>query len=500
MGDATGFMTFGRCDLKKQSPKKRITHSREFVAPYTPAALAEQSSRCMDCGVPFCHQACPLGNNIPEFNRLIRQGHKRDALEALLSTNNFPEFTGRVCPAPCESACVLGINDKPVAIESIEMSLSDNGFAQGWIQPVVPKERLDKKVAIIGSGPAGLAAAQQLNARGYQVTVFERSPTAGGLLQWGIPDFKLEKKIVARRVDLLMREGIEFQCGVTAGVDITYAELRRAYDAILLACGATQSRDLDIPNRDARGVYLAQDYLIEANRSVAHERSVMQQMSARNKDVIIIGGGDTGADCVGTAIRQGARSVTQIEIMEQPPNLGPFPKRSERPPDTPWPQWPRILRTSSSHEEGGRRAFAVRSVSFETDVEGRVSGLRTCPADSVTNSRTNDPHRSDKEILWPCQLALIAIGFSGPEQSQLLTDAQLKLTGRGTVWTDEKSMTSTQGVFAAGDMRRGQSLVVWAIAEGRKAAEDIHNHLSAGTRVSAPVVHPNACDRPQPEF
>jgi glutamate synthase (NADPH/NADH) small chain len=481
MGEPRGFLTYERAEPAKQTPDERIKHSSEFTNAFPQSVLREQGARCMDCGVPFCHRGCPLGNNIPEWNHMVSTGDDQNALNALLATNNFPEFTGRVCPAPCESACVLGINEDPVAIESIEMSLADKGFAEGWIQPVKPLQRSGRSVAIVGSGPAGLAAAQQLNRAGHHVTVFERASHAGGLLMFGIPDFKLEKSKVIRRIELLKDEGIEFRCGVNVGSDVTLEQLRKTFDAVLMACGATQARDLMIPNRNAQGVYSAQEFLTASTRNLldSNER-IPQLLHAADKNVIVIGGGDTGADCVGTARRQGARSIHQFELLPMPPVLPKFPRLNQRPSHTPWPESPYMLRTSTSHEEGCQREFTLESVSFECDSQGRLTALVTRSVRQVKDVKGHTKLEAveHSEKRWDCDLALVAIGFSGPETKGLIENSGLKLTGQGLVSAQSGNyMTNLEGVFAAGDARRGQSLVVWAIAEGRQAANSIDRYL-----------------------
>ncbi|MEY3900735.1 MAG: hypothetical protein RL189_41 [Pseudomonadota bacterium] len=481
MGEVRGFLTYQRADPQKQPVNERIGHSGEFISRLSDDKLREQGARCMDCGVPFCSRGCPLGNNIPDWNHLASEKNERLALEALLATNNFPEFTGRICPAPCEAACVLGINEDPVSIEAIEMSLADKGFEMGWIQPQKPQIRSGFRVAIVGSGPAGLAAAQQLNRQGHSVVVFEKSERAGGLLTFGIPDFKLEKDKVARRISLLEQEEISFRCGVNVGQDISLNELRQQFDAVLLACGAEKARDLNIAGRDANGVMLAMKFLADANRRVSSATAgSTENLPATGKDVIVIGGGDTGSDCIGTARRQGARKIVQFEIMPQPANLSRFPRRDQRPSSTPWPHWPLMLRTSSSHEEGCERVFALESVRFETDKDGRLSALVTREISVSTDElgQTQWKPVAGSEKTWPCQLALIAIGFSGAQSDGLISEGMLKLTERGTVQATEVNfLTNIEGVFAAGDVRRGQSLVVWAIAEGRKAAKSIDSYL-----------------------
>lgn len=435
----------------------------------------------MDCGVPFCHSGCPLGNIIPEFNHLTSQEQYKEALRVLLSTNNFPEFTGRVCPAPCESSCVLGINSDPVAIESIEMALADLGFEQGWITPEPPAVRTGLKVAVVGSGPAGLAAAQQLNRVGHEVVVFDKQDRPGGLLVYGIPDFKLEKDKVVRRVKLLEAEGIKFKCSVNIGKDISIESLQHEFDAVLLAWGAGERRDIQIEGRAAQGIFFANDYLEQSTRRQFGENvSAEKLIHAEGKDVVVIGGGDTGSDCVGTANRQGAKSITQFEILAQPPQLGKFPRATQRPTQTPWPQWTYMLRTSSSHEEGCERQWSLHTARFENDSQGRLSALITCEVEwqSTENGQKYFTIKENSERSWPCQLALLAIGFTGTEQSSILKAAGVSLKSNGCVETPEgRFQTTLKGVFAAGDMRRGQSLVVWAIAEGRQAAEAIHQHL-----------------------
>lgn len=481
MGEAKGFMAYERQDLVKEPVSLRIQHYKEFTKRLDHTALRCQGARCMDCGVPFCHKGCPLGNLIPEWNHLASEQRWQEALYALLETNNFPEFTGRICPAPCEAACVLGINEDPVAIEAIEMSLSDLGFEQGWIKAEPPRQRSGFRVAVIGSGPAGLAAAQQLNRKGHKVDVYERDDRPGGLLMYGIPDFKLEKARVLRRIRLLEEEGITFHCAVHVGRDISLKELQSDYDAILLACGAGKKRDVPIAGRNAKGIYFAEALLSQSTkRQFGDVIPAEELVCAEGKNVIVIGGGDTGSDCVGTANRQGAKKVIQFEIMPMPPQLGRFPRAHERPEESSWPSWPYMLRTSSSHEEGCERHWSLQTKEFVADDKGQLSGLITQQLEWIKEADGSQSLRvvPGSEKMWPCDLVFIAIGFAGPETTGLLGDNHIALSERGNVLADDKSFTTNlPGVFAAGDMRRGQSLVVWAIKEGRDAAASIDRYL-----------------------
>ena len=426
----------------------------------------------MSCGVPFCHVGCPLGNLIPEFNNLVYTGQWEKALKTLLATNNFPEFTGRLCPAPCEASCTLAINTDPVTIESIEKAIVERGFDEGWIVPEPPAVRTGKRIAVVGSGPAGLAAAQQLNRAGHLVTVFERDDYIGGLLILGIPEFKMEKRIVERRVNLMRDEGIEFLTGANIGPDIPVGDLQRDYDAILLAGGATLARELDIPGRELSGVYPSVTFLSQQNRIVAGEQIPEDQIiSASGKDVVILGGGDTGSDCVGTSHRQGARSVHQYELLPEPPD--------ERRPDNPWPYWPVVLRTSSSQEEGGIRDYNILTKKF-TGENGKLENLHAVRLDWGPPDETGRPAMNEvpgSEFKLETQLVLLALGFLSPEPNGMLKDLGVELDGRGNVAIDSNMMTSVPGVFAAGDMARGQSLIVWAIALGRDAARGIDEFL-----------------------
>ncbi len=476
MGKPTGFIDKGRETPPRIPVAERVGDYREFYRSWTEPQARDQGARCMNCAVPFCHMGCPLGNLIPEWNDLVYRGRWRHALDALHATNNFPEFTGRICPAPCEASCVLAINQDPVAIEHIEKAISDRGWQEGWIVPQPPKTRTGKKVAVVGSGPAGLAAAQQINRAGHLVTVYERSERVGGLLSLGIPDFKLEKLLVQRRVDQMEREGIEFETGVHVGRSIPASDLTDRFDAVCLAGGSTVPRDLAVPGRELRGIHFAMDYLTQQNRLVAGGRVPPEErITAEGKRVVILGGGDTGADCLGTAHRQGAEVVRQLEILPEPP--------LERPPDNPWPEWPKVLMTSAAHEEGGIRGYNVLTKRF-SGIDGEVRKLHGVrlewgPPDGSGRPSMNEAPGSDFEI--DAELVLLAMGFLHPEREGMLADLGVELDARGNVATDENKMSSVPGVFAAGDMARGQSLVVWALAEGREAARGIDRYLMART-------------------
>lgn len=478
MGDIKGFMKYNRKVSGKQPVPERLKHYDEFLKIIQPEELRTQGARCMDCGVPFCHTGCPLGNIIPDWNDLVYRDRWREAIDRLHATNNFPEFTGRVCPAPCETACVLGINEDPVAIKQIENAIADRAFDEGWIVPEPPTARTGKRVAVIGSGPAGLAAAQQLNRAGHHVTLFERADRPGGLLMYGIPDFKLEKWRVWRRIDQLKAEGVEFRCNANIGVNVPTQELVNGYDAILLAGGATAGRDLTIPGRQLKGVHFAMEFLPQQNK-VNQGDPVPNQISARGKDVIVIGGGDTGSDCDGTSNRHGCKSLTQFELLPQPPDVGNYPRANQRPVNTPWPSWPVIMRTSTSHEEGCHREFSISTKEFLGDDAGHVKTLKTVALEWFQDEQGRHQCKEvpGTEKLWPTQLVLLAMGFVGPDKQGPISDLGLELDPRGNVKTNAEYQTSRKGVFAAGDLRRGQSLVVWAILEGREAARCVDKHL-----------------------
>ncbi len=466
MGKPTGFLEYTRELPTKEDPKNRIANYEEFELAFPEEKTSKQAARCMDCGVPFCHSGCPLGNKIPDFNDAVYRGEWEEAWSILKSTNNFPEFTGRICPAPCEGSCVLGINQPPVAIEHIEKSIAEKAFDLGLEKANKPEKSTGRKVAVVGSGPAGLAAADQLNQAGHTVTVFERDTKIGGLLRYGIPDFKLSKEVVDRRVDLLKKEGIDFKTSVNVGQDISSEVLDRQFDAIVLCGGSTVPRDLPIPGRDLEGIHFAMDFLTQQNRDVAGNLTTENRVLATDKDVVVIGGGDTGSDCVGTSNRQKAKSITQIEIMDKPP--------LDRAETNPWPEWPMILRTSTSHEEGCDRKWALMTKEFVGE-KGKLSGLKVVDV-SFENGKLKE--RPNSERIIPAQLALIAAGFLYPQKEGLLDQLRLELDQRGNVAT-RNFKSSSDKVFAAGDMRRGQSLVVWAIAEGRKAAEAVDKFLMA---------------------
>jgi len=482
MADARGFLTVRQRALPADRPVgERVNDWCEVHAPHPGdrealTLLHEQSSRCMNCGVPFCHFSCPLGNLVPEWNDLVWRGQWADAADRLFQTNNFPEFTGRLCPAPCETGCVLGINQPPVTIKNVEVSIVEEAFDRGLVVPQVPRWYTGHTVAIIGSGPAGLAAAQQLTRAGHTVAVYERADAAGGLLRYGIPEFKMEKSVLDRRLALMKEEGTRFNLGVEVGRDVSAAEISRRYDAVLLAVGSTTPRDLPVPGRHLSGVLPAMEYLPPANR-VARGEEVADQPLATGKDVVVIGGGDTGADCLGTAIRQGARSVTQLEILPRPPQ--------ERPAGQPWPTYPMVFRTSSAHEEGGERVYAVSTAEMLGDEDGAVRALRLVEVANV-DGRFEPVAGSEHEI--PAQLVLLAMGFTGPERGPLLDQLGVELSPRGTVARDEDFATNVPGVFVAGDAGRGQSLIVWAIAEGRSAARAVDAYLSEGrSELPAPI-------------
>jgi glutamate synthase (NADPH/NADH) small chain len=435
----------------------------------------------MDCGIPFCHQGCPLGNLIPDWNDLVYKDRWRAAIDRLHATNNFPEFTGKLCPAPCEGSCVLGINEDPVTIKSIEATIIDRAWDEGWVVPQPPEQRTWKKVAIVGSGPAGLAAADQLNRAGHSVTVFEKADRIGGLLRYGIPEFKMEKRFLDRRLKVMEAEGIVFRPGVNVGVDLTAERLRRDYDAVLLAGGAEKPRDLPVPGRELKGIHFAMEYLTLQNRR--NEGDVIADadfISAEGKHVIIIGGGDTGADCLGTAHRQKAASVHQLELLPMPPK-----ERSE---GNPWPEWPVIFRVSPAHEEGGERLYAVSTSRFSGTADGRVHTLHASKIEMVQkDGRTVFEPVPGSDFELKADLVLLAMGFTGPEKGSLLNDLGVDMTARGNVARDGKWMTNVPGVFTAGDMQRGQSLIVWAIAEGRSAARAIDEHLMGASKLPAPL-------------
>ena len=474
MADIRGFMKVKRSGPARRPVEARIHDWKEFYEPIAEDALKAQGSRCMDCGVPFCQgdTGCPVENLIPEWNDLVHRGRWIDALKALHTTNNFPEFTGRLCPAPCESACVLGIIDDPVSIRVVEWNIIDKGFDEGWVSPILPVAETGFRVAVIGSGPAGLATAQQLRRAGHEVTVFEKADRIGGLLRYGIPDFKMEKWVLDRRLDQMIAEGVAFRTNVDVGRDLSVEELRQSFDAICLAGGAMAPRDLPVPGRELSGVHFAMDYLTQQNKINAGDPPPppAERLTAEGKRVVIIGGGDTGSDCLGTTHRQGAKEVYQFELLPQPP-----PHRAE---STPWPLWPMQLRSSHAHEEGCKREWSVSTTKF-TGRNGRVTKLHAVRV----NFQKDDQGRSrmveipDTAFELDVDLVLLAMGFAGPDKHGLLTDLDVMLDTRGNVAVDENYMTNVDGVFAAGDMKRGASLIVWAIAEGRKAAAGIERYL-----------------------
>ena len=476
MGKPTGFMESGRQPQRRRPVAERKDDFREFYLPWPEDQAKEQGARCMDCAVPFCHMGCPLGNVIPEFNHQVYLGNWEKALGVLLATNNFPEFTGRICPAPCEGSCVLAINGDPVTIEYIEKEIADRGFDEGWIKAEPPETRTGKKVAVVGSGPAGLATAQQLNRAGHWVTVFERDDYIGGLLTLGIPDFKLDKEVVRRRIDLMAEEGITFRTGVNVGVNYSVEEMLAEFDAVCLTCGSTQPRDLPVPGRELRGVHFAMEYLTQQNRLLAGENIASEdRITAEGKRVVILGGGDTGADCLGTAHRQGAEIVHQVELLSEPPD--------QRKPNNPWPQWPIILRSSAAHEEGGQRDYDVLTKSFSGS-NGKLERLHAVRVDwseMGSNGRPSMREIPGSEMVIETELVLLAMGFLHPEHEGVLEQLGVALDDRGNVKIDEDRMTNVPGVFAGGDAARGQSLVVWAMAEGREVAYAVDRYLMGHT-------------------
>ncbi|MBY6061262.1 glutamate synthase subunit beta [Microbacterium esteraromaticum] len=476
MADPKGFLKTTERELPARRPVAvRIMDWKEVYEPGDRNVLKRQAGRCMDCGVPFCHSGCPLGNLIPEWNDLTWRGEGRAASERLHATNNFPEFTGRLCPAPCESSCVLGINQPAVTIKQIEVSIVDEAFGNGWVQPQPPQRLTGKTVAVVGSGPAGLAAAQQLTRAGHTVVVFERDDRIGGLLRYGIPDFKMEKRHLETRLRQMQEEGTRFRAGVEIGTDITWDDLRARYDAVLVATGATVPRDLSIPGRDLAGVHFAMEYLVESNRANAGD-DVSDQITATGKHVVVIGGGDTGADCIGTAHRHGALSVTNLAIGRQP--------GTERPENQPWPTMPTLFEVQSAHEEGGERTYLASTVEFLSNGAGEVRAVRVAETEFVDGRRVP---KSGTEREIPADLVLIAMGFTGPETASFQGDSTLPVTERGALRRDADYSTSLPGVFVAGDAGRGQSLIVWAIAEGRAAASAMDRHLMGATSLPAPV-------------
>lgn len=480
MGNPTGFLNVPRAKPQARSIDERLQDHREVYDAPGLSVLRDQASRCMDCGVPFCHQGCPLGNLIPDWNDLVYRDHWKAAIDRLHATNNFPEFTGILCPAPCEASCVLGINDDPVTIKSIELAIADRAWDEGWIRPEPPRRETGKTVAVIGSGPAGLAVAQQLRRAGHAVVVFERAPKPGGLLRYGIPDFKMEKWRLDRRIQQMEAEGVAFRSGVNAGVDITGEQLMQQFDAVCLTGGATQARDLPIEGRDLRGIHLAMDFLPLQNRQNGGEPLPADgPISATDKHVVIIGGGDTGADCLGTSHRHGCKSVHQFEIVPRPPD--------SRAPNNPWPQWWNTFKTSSAHEEGGGREYAISTTRFLGE-DGRVTGLETVRvAMRFEDGRPRFDPVPDSHRVFPADLVLLAMGFSGPERGPLLDQLGVEIDGLGNVRTDASRRSTRPRIYSAGDMARGQSLIVWAIAEGRQAARSIDEDLMGRSELPAPL-------------
>ncbi len=465
MGKVDGFLELERRTPETEDPEKRVKHYKEFYKPHNEELSKEQAARCMDCGVPFCHSGCPLGNIIPDFNDAVYHNDWERATTILLETNNFPEFTGRICPAPCEGSCVLGINKDPVAIEFIEKAIIEKAFENNWIKPKLPESKKGKSVGIVGSGPAGLAAADQLSQAGYEVTVYERDPKPGGLLRFGIPDFKLEKWVVERRIDILEKQGVNFINNCNVGFDVDANDLNSKHDAILLTGGSTIPRDLPVPGRDLKGVHFAMEFLSQQNKRVSGIPVKEKEILATDKNVIVIGGGDTGSDCIGTSNRHGAKSIVQFELLGKPST-----SRTEK---NPWPEWPMTIRTSSSHEEGCERKWSIMTKEFMGDDSGNLTGLKTVNVD-WSDGKLREIEGTEK--IYPCELVLLAMGFIHPQKDGIIDQLGVELDERGNV-AAENYQTNIPNVFSAGDMRRGQSLVVWAISEGREAARKIDQFL-----------------------
>jgi glutamate synthase (NADPH/NADH) small chain len=481
MGKPTGFLEFARELPAKRPPQERVNDYNEFIERYAEEKLNQQAARCMDCGIPFCHHGCPLGNIIPEFNNAVYRKRWKEAYDILSSTNNFPEFTGRICPAPCETSCVLGINAPAITIEEIEKHIIEIAFDKGFVQPKIPHIRTGKKIAVIGSGPAGMAAAAQLNSAGHNVIVFERDDAPGGLLRYGIPDFKLEKWVIDRRIKLMEEEGIVFNCNANVGVDVNINDVLREYHAVVLAGGSTIPRELKIKGRELKGIYFAMDFLTQQNKRVSNKQVKEENIFANRKNVVIIGGGDTGSDCVGTSNRHKAASVTQFELLPKPPE--------DRTPFMPWPTYPMILKTTSSYEEGVQRHWAIATKEFIGDENGNLKALKIVDLEWKLTEENKPAHfvevpGSETEI--KCELALLAMGFIHPQHEGLINELEIELDEKGNVRASEESYrTNISKIFTAGDMRRGQSLVVWAISEGRECARIVDEYLSGYSLLEA---------------